>query len=244
MSGRRWTAAEDAVLRAHYMRRGGPARCAKMLPGRTMHAVRLRGQKVCPPRRPRTRWTARELQILRLHWGASPRTLREKLPGRSWAAITNKVADLGLARVAEHEGLVSLAEAARHCGFSYPTMVEILRAEGVEIHRYHGGMLAERRCQGRGHARGRRHAVDLDEAREAVERHLARRARTETIAEAARRYGMSRPGMRYRLLLAGVLTPQDRPAHRRLDVAAVDRAMAQCEQRARCGAERGEERAA
>lgn len=225
MNGRTWTSEEDAVLRAHYTRRGGPARCVKMLPGRTMNAVRLRGQKVCPAQRPRTQWTARELQVLRLHWGAAPRTLRDKLPGRTWAAITNKAADLGLARVAEHEGLVSLAEAARRCGYSYPTLLEILRAEGVEVHRYHGGLLAERRCQGR--TREHRHAVDPDAAREAVERHLARRARTETVAEAARRYGMSSPGMRHRLLRAGVLTPQDRPSHRRLDVAAVDRAMAQ-----------------
>lgn len=169
--GPRWTPAEDAVLVEHYPKRGGPARCAALLPGRSPAAIQLRARRVCPPRRRHMPWTEREVLSLRLAWGETPRTLREKLPGRTWVAIVHQARAIGLGSVARYQGVVSLTEAARVCGYAWQTLLSILRREGVRVEHYHGGRGAERRVQGR--ARHMLYAVDLDEAREAVERHLA-----------------------------------------------------------------------
>lgn len=249
-NGRAWTADEDALIAQHYGRRGGPARLTALLPHRTPAAIQCRSRSVATAHRRVRRWTSREDRTLTLSWGDAPRTLRAKLPGRSWVAIVQRARVLDLPRVARVEGQVSIAEAARVCGYSHETLVAILHEEGVDIEHYHGGVHAERRVQGR--ARRGAYAVDLDEVREAVARYIARTSHTETIVEAARRYGTNRDAMRAAVDAAGLLPATTRRVRAyRLDPTAVDGAWAAwCSGRvqgpglARCAPRASQERAA
>lgn len=245
MSGRRlWTAEEDAIIRGRYWRRGGVAACARML-DRSYVAIKLRAKHLgVRAAKQAIPWTSREDQILALEWGElQPRTLRSKLPGRTWIAIVHRATLLGLGSPAQ--GRVSVAEASRMCGYARQTMRAILLAEGVTLHSHPGGMTAQRRIL-------RRELVDADEAREAVERYLAREATDprETLAEAGERHGLSARQMEDRLGAAGLLPARGRGRIRRVDPKAADRAVALWAERGRrpatvrCGRRSAEERAA
>ncbi len=91
----RWTEAQDERVRKLYRLRGGPARLAREL-NRSRGAITSRANRIGVHRKG-PRWSRQEEKILRAEWGeVGARTLCEKLPGRSVAAITLKAAALGL----------------------------------------------------------------------------------------------------------------------------------------------------
>lgn len=205
----KWTGAEDSLLRGCYAR-AGAARVAA-LTGRTVRAVHLRARILGVKARPA--WTVAEDRLLRLEWGElSSRTLREKLPRRRWSAIIRRAYELGLGRASR--GRVSIAEVAAMAGYSHATARRILAAEGVRVEHHPGGPRA-------GARRTRWLLVDPDEARAAVERWLAR----ETIAQAARRLGVSRWAVCQALRRAGAHQATRRGSAVRYDPAVVDAAV-------------------
>jgi len=159
-------------------------------------------------------WTPQEDKILRIEWGdVSARTLREKLPGRTWAAIKVRAVRLRLGSPAQ--GRISLAEAARRAGFSTAFVEQILRARGVRIERHPGGFHAQnRRCP--------RYLVDPDDARDAVEAHLADEAEVESLTSAAERLGVAATTLRTALLRAQALPPGPKGRAKRLDRETLD----------------------
>lgn len=243
MRGRRWTAEDDATLRDLYPRVRGPAKVAAAT-GHTLNAVRLRAAAMgVRAKRTNRPWTAREDKLLAIEWGdIGVRVLRSKFPGRTWLAIVHRAQKLGLGSPAQ--GHVSIAHAAKVCGYPHMTLAKIIRAQGVTVHQHPGGALAGKRvCQ--------RYLVDLDEVREAVVRHLAADTR-ETLHQAAARVGLTHRQIKERLLRAGLLPRRGRGYVLRVEPADVDRAVASWVEKpkgprpgfARCGAMRAEERAA
>lgn len=242
MRGRRWTEEHDAILRDLYPRVRGPAKVAAAT-GHTPNAVRIRaaylGVRAKRQNRP---WTAREDRLLAIEWGdVGARVLRSKFPGRTWLAILHRAQRLGLGSPAQ--GRVSVLKASQVCGYPQMVMMRILRQQGVAVHPYPGGMLAGKRvCP--------RYLVDLDEAREAVERHLA--DSRETLAQAAARVGLTHRQVEERLRRAGLLPRPGRGSLVRVQPADVDHAVATWVEKpkgprpgfARCSAERRQERAA
>lgn len=214
-----WTPEHDALVKRHYSQRGGVARIVAAT-GRTANAVRLRARFFgLRAHRSFLPWTAREDRTLRLEWGElTVRSLRAKLPGRTWVAIVCRARTLRLGSPAQ--GRVAVAVAARMCGFAHMTMAKILRVEGVHVERHPGGV----------HARARkvpRSLVDPDEARAAVTRYLARMSAAESITQAAARTGLTARQVQARLARAGVLAPVGRGHHFRVDPAVTDRAIAE-----------------
>lgn len=93
--GLAWTEAQDERVRKLYRLRGGPARLAREM-GRTIGAITSRANRIGVHRKG-PRWSRQEEKVLRAEWGeVGARTLCEKLPGRSAAAIAQKAAALGL----------------------------------------------------------------------------------------------------------------------------------------------------
>lgn len=198
--GKNWTEEEERILRAHYPQKNGVQSCGRLLPHRSLNSLRLRASKLALRAHRSTKpWTPRELHILRLEWGeVAPRTLREKLRPHTWTAIVWRAKHMGLGSPAR--GLVSIRRAAEVCGYCSRSMRKILVEQGVTIHQHPGGLRAQKR-------RERRELVELDEARAAVERHMAATSADsrETIREAARRHGVSQTTMAGRLARAGLL---------------------------------------
>lgn len=162
----RWTAEEDAALRRLYPRKSSRAQLRALLPHRTRRAMceRARALGLCVAGR---RWTADDDAYLAREWGdVGLKTLKAKLR-RSSVAIYRRAITLGLA--AATQGHPSLDEVARRMGYTRPALRKILAAEGVVIRHQLGAQAPEeRRCP--------MWTVDMDEAQEAVERHLARTA--------------------------------------------------------------------
>ena len=245
MRGRPWTESEEAILRDLYPRVRGPERVSAAT-GYSVNAVRVHAKLLGVRAKRQSRaWTTREDRVLTMEWGdVGARVLRSKLPGRSWVAILSRVVRLGLGSPAQ--GRVSLVFAAKVCGYSYPVFKRILFAQGVVYHHHPGGRLAAKRVQ-------HRYLVDLDEAREAVARHLAADTR-ETLRQAADRVGLTPRQVEDRLKRAGLLPKAVRGSALRVDPSSVDRAVAAWVRMpmgprsrpgvARCGAERAEECAA
>lgn len=224
IEGAPWSEDEDATLRSLYCERGGAAALRAALPQRTIHAIRCRAKRLGLRAHNAARpWTAREDATLRIEWGeVAQRTLRQKLPGRSWVAIWSRAHHLGLGSPAQ--GRVSVTAAARACGYAYATFVQILRAEGVAIEHHPGGIRQafQRACP--------RYLVDLDDCRDAVARYIARTSvddGTESLLEAAARNWMSIHAMRNRLTRAGLITGEQRGHPLRLRPEDVDRAVRQ-----------------
>lgn len=215
MSAPRWTPAEDDVIRRAYARREPLARILERLPGRTLVALRIRAARLRCVQKPH--WTEEEERTLRLEWGQSfsRRTLREKLPGRTWCAIARHAQSMGLGSPAR--GLVSVSAAATALGYSTSGLHGVITRQGVTVRRHCGNQsLRDRRYT--------RLLVDLYDVEQAVARDIAEAARTETLAEAAARHGVSKYVMRRRLAAAGVdVLRRGQPG--RLDPRAVDAAM-------------------
>lgn len=215
--GARWTPEEDALMRRHYPWASGRKLLATLLPHRTAAAREHRASDLAIPRR-RRRWTAEEVRTLLLEWGeVSPRTLREKLPGRTWLAIYEQATKvMGLAP--PQQEMVSLGAAARRAGFSHQKLRSILERRGVEIEQYRSGSVGERRSQAR-------YRVDPIEVQDAVEAELAAlRHGPESISEGAMRLGMSPSALRSRLADIGALVVQGRGRASRYSPEIIDRA--------------------
>lgn len=217
MSGVPWTPEEDAIVRRGYGRRDALEKIAARLPGRTVDGLKARARTLKCRRRPR--WSAREDRILRMEWGEilNRRTWKEKLPGRTWCAISRRAQALKLGSPAQ--GMVSLKAAARATGYSFLGLLGVLRRQNVTMRRHCGA-----------HQRTRAYTwflLDLVEVEEAVARDIREAAETETIREAADRYGVTPPTARRRLLRAGAIgegiTHRGQPA--RLARSIVDAAM-------------------
>lgn len=197
--GRPWTAAEDQAVRAEYPRRDGPARLARRL-RRGLHAIHQRAYRLgVPPRRPR--WTAAEVRTLEREWGeVNARTLRAKLPGRTWCAIAAKAEERGLAaRVPQ--GYLSLRASAGALGYDPDTLARLLARHGVRVRRQHGTSRMARAWGGRPVR-----IADASDVREAI----AADARCEVVAAAARARGLYSNTLWRWLIAAGVPRPGGR----------------------------------
>jgi transposase-like protein len=126
--------------------------------------------------RRRLHWTPDEERILRLEWKVvTPRTLRQKLPGRSWEAIRRKAQLLGLAG-GQPQGTVTLKEAAKAAGYTVPHLRRILAWADVPVKKW-----------------GKRYtAVDLFDVEEAVAKWNA----CETLEQGAARLRIQIPHLR------------------------------------------------
>lgn len=210
-----WTDAEDAIIRKGYKRRDPLAMILARLSGRSLDSMKQRAKRLGCVLRPH--WTAREDRVLRMEWGLvfSRRTLREKLPGRTWCAIARRAQALGLGSPAR--GLVSVKAAAKASGYSVLGLYGVIQRQGVIVRRHCGNHQESRVYT--------RLLVDMLDVEEAIARDIAEAATTETVAEAAARHGVRRSTMRDRLRAAGMsaMTRRGQPA--RLDPRAVDAAM-------------------
>lgn len=156
------------------------------------------------------RWTPAENELLRKMWGEySERELRNRFaPRRTWTAIyDHATVTLGLPRGAP-QGHLYITQVARLCGYTTQAMVTILRWAGVAMHRAYSGpqrpRKMARRTDGTPRRRSTRHIVDLDDARDAVEKWLD----AETISESAARLGVPRPTLCTAMRETGALAPQ------------------------------------
>lgn len=198
-----WTDAEDEILRTFYPRgHRGRRKALALLGHRTEAAVRRRVY-VLDLVRPRRAWTSREDRLLTMEWGdVTPRTLRLKLPGRTWRAICHRAAHLGLGH--PQREMISLEEASRRTGYCPQTLLGILRQYDVALESLAIGRGADPSSGGA--RRVPRWRVDPVEATDAVRQYLADRAAAgETLAAAAARLGLKTETLRLRLRRAGLL---------------------------------------
>lgn len=202
------------MIRRGYKRRDPLREILARLPGRTLDAMKLRARRLRCVQRPH--WSASEIRTLRAEWGLvfSRRTLRAKLPGRTWCAIARKAQGLRLGSPAR--GLVSVHAAAEATGYSNTGLHGVLVRQGVTVRR-HCGNHEERRSYSR-------LLVDMLDVEEAIARDLREAATTETLAAAALRHGVAKKTMRARLRAAGI-DALHRGQPGRLDPCAVDAAM-------------------
>jgi len=167
-----------------------------------------------------SRWTEAERAVLLREWHeVGQRTLRAKLPGRSWVAIRDKARVLGLP-AGVPQGHASVASLARRLGYTHVTLRRLLAEHGVALKTlYRSGSRRGRP----GRACPRRY-VELD----AAEAACAARAATETIHGAARVRGVDEAALYKRLRASGALEVREghRPgsAHR-LPSAVIDAAL-------------------
>lgn len=128
---RPWTPDEDAIVRRVYPLARGRARCAKLLPHRSIHALAVRASTLNVVRGGR-HWTAAEDKLLRLVWGEQgERTVCQKLPGRTPAAIVSRAKHLRLGPQAT--GRVSIAGAARRLGIDDDSVRALVREAGAHL---------------------------------------------------------------------------------------------------------------
>jgi hypothetical protein len=135
MSGVPWTEEEEAALKALVVS-SARARVKRFypwtalreaLPARTDHAIRNRGARYAKiaPRGGRA-WTPAEDATLRREWSeVAQRTLRAKLPGRSWRAILRR-ATMVLGLTSIPQGWETFDSAARRTGYCSETLRGIL----------------------------------------------------------------------------------------------------------------------
>ena len=143
---------------------------------------------------PGRRWSDRERELLRLWWGqADPTMVSRRLPGRTWRALGEQAAALGIVGVKTLRGMESLDAAARRTGFSNSGLRGLLAWAGVRTRRYHSPV----RRQG---ARLERLLVARLDVDDAVHRWLA----SETVAAAARVRGVDPSTLRTWLAAEGI----------------------------------------
>lgn len=201
-AGGLWTPTEDAVLRREYprIRRGGSGgirRLARVL-GRSRPAVKIRARRL--GLRTNVHWTPRQIAVLRMEWHeVSPRVLREKLGGRTWYAIAQRAHLLGLP-FGVPQGCEAIHPAAKRVGVAHETLVRILTAAGVRLHRWYPEPVARRpRTTAR---RAPRRYAERDEIDAAVAAWLD----TEVLPGAARARGVHPQTLRGRMLRLGLAT--------------------------------------
>lgn len=215
-----WTKREVATLRRLYRARKGRTDWTALLtalPGRTKGAIINRLFQIRRAERPRdlvgqSRWTRAETETLTRERGlVGRRSLREKLPGRSWRAILSHARHLGLATFPQ--GWCSRSEAARRAGYHPATLDGILAwANAAEMaRRARGGTpgdaddvgvptrLHTTTQHGRDNAKVRWLLVEWEACERAVERWV----RSETCRDAAQRLGVPRHALARWLVDAG-----------------------------------------
>lgn len=136
IGGLTWTAAEDDLVRRIYARsstRRGRAltRCCEALPHRTRSAISSRAAELGAAVFGRA-WTREELTTLRREWGElGARTLREKIPGRTLAAIYAKARELGLPP--QSDGREGIRPAARRLGIDDLAVRKLIGEAGMTL---------------------------------------------------------------------------------------------------------------
>ena len=146
----------------------------------------------------RRRWTQAEDDHLRWFWGVRSVTWIGKQIGRCPGGVYERAQRLGLSTKVD-TGCVSVFVAARRMGVDNTTMMRILEWANVEVER----LIVNPRRKLKRKGTGMRYRVDLDEAREAMEKWL----RCKPVAVMARNLGVSPPTLRIALMRAGVEKP-------------------------------------
>lgn len=165
-----------------------------------------------PHRQP---WSPRDEKFLRDAIEAHTIGFIAKRLGRTYDATYYRAVRIGAIR-ASKQGYESVTDAAARCGFSYPSMLRLLRWAGVDLQA--GKQERERRK-----TKCVRHYVDPCDADAAV----ARWARSETILQASVRLDIGDSHLRKYLELIGAAPPDKVPGRRvRLDPDVFDRAYA------------------
>lgn len=210
-----WTDGEDEVIRRHY-RSDGAAAVAALLPRRSIGAVQHRASVLGCTARPD--WSPSEDKQLLMLWesGRVLQYIATRL-GRPLHGVYNRAVKLGLA-VGCPRGFEYLSDAVARCGLNSTTQLRrILDWAGVAIHE--GLYQPKRDASARAWHRHYVEPVAVDEA-------VAKWVRSETMQEAARRYGISGMIMRKWLLRAGVVEQRPRRmGPQRVETAVIDRVM-------------------
>lgn len=119
--------------------------------------------------------------------------------GRCPGGVYERAQRIGLSTKVD-TGCVSVFVAARRMGVDNTTMMRILAWAEVEVER----LIVNPRRKLKRKGTGMRYRVDLDEAREAMEKWL----RCEAVATLAREFGVSPPTLRIALTRFGVERPE------------------------------------
>jgi hypothetical protein len=210
---RRWTKAEDGVLRAQAPRVASFRPLCALLPGRTHASIKSRAREL--GLRTRRRWSRAEVAVLRDGWHEyAPRGLKARLPGRTWYAIRQKADEIGLPSGVP-QGFESFNACCARTGFHHDALRRILDREGVRL----------RVCYPRGPGRRElvHRCVDPDEVDAALARWLA----AETIQDGERRHGLRRGTLRDWFEASGELRLEWRHGrHWRIPAEVTDRVVA------------------
>jgi hypothetical protein len=193
-----WTDREEDILRKHYRKRGR-AYCAGRVK-RSVDAVQKHATAMGITGDPV--WTQAEVDVLLREWGeVSERTLRAKLPGRTWDGIAQQARKHGLP--APSRGLVSVQAAAKHIGLHRLTLLRILKLARIQVVQHVRGSTLNPKRQGR----YRWLRVDLVRAVKAVEAYDRRRATLLSNEQAAEYCGVDHTTMRTAVLMLAEVRP-------------------------------------
>lgn len=147
-------------------------------------------------------WTQAEDAILMREWGeVRPKTLRQKLPGRTWGAIRSRaVGKLGLPLGAP-QGFLCIAAAAKKLGFGgEPQVLALAERHGITVRVYPFPLVHKPKAKGR-------QCVNWEDISEALAREVAT---TESVGPAARARDLNSATLWRWLRDAGEL-PEQRP---------------------------------
>ncbi len=175
-------------------------------------------------------WTQAEELALRSMWAdCSALTIRKHIPGRTWAALRQKAFYLGLS-FGIPQGWLSVTAAAKRAGYPYLAFLRVLKRHGVEPEHHTSPLRPSayrytRKVGGRKRTKGFHwRMVQWDDVTAALEAERRLHETTETIAQAAQRYGLSRVHTRKLLVAAGAVTPAPRESREphRVPITTVD----------------------
>lgn len=147
----------------------------------------------------RRRWAPHEDDVLRWFWGVRSVSWIGKYLGRCPGGVYERAGRLGLSTKVE-SGCVSALVAAKRMGVDNTTLMRVLDWAGVSVER----LITNPRRKLKRRGTGVRYRVDLEEAREAMEKWL----RCEAVATLAREFGVSPPTLRIALTRFGVERPE------------------------------------
>lgn len=126
----RWTPEDETFLRENYTKLGAPE-CARQL-GRVLGAVFHKAERLRVRRR--ARWTTKEMQLLRVHWGQVSLDEVAKLVGRPPLSVYQMASVHGLTHGAP-QGMEIFTHAAKRLGIAPASLRRILRWAGVSLRR-------------------------------------------------------------------------------------------------------------
>jgi hypothetical protein len=90
-----WSEQEDALLREHYVSKGGPW-VTEQLTERTYKAVQQRAVKLGLKHRSHKYWTTKEDRLLIEHFPAMGRKTHDLFPGRTLESVLHRAVTLGV----------------------------------------------------------------------------------------------------------------------------------------------------